>query len=136
MAKRLYIPCDIFKRGIDVFCGTLDEFKAWVNDTFTYDDDVDFVKMVNGLEENKIGMASFNYNNLNGTGVILLEKQPETPKEIAALAHEALHATFHMLNCCHVEYCYDGNNETFTYVMEHLMRNALEFDKYEDITIK
>jgi hypothetical protein len=85
MAKVKYIPCDIYKRGISIFIGSLKEFKAWVK------------------------------------------------KEYVALAHELLHATFHVLNFCHVEYSYDGNNESFTYLLEHLTRWALEKDGYENV---
>ena len=63
--------------------------------------------------------------------MVLIPKYPETPKERAALVHELLHATFHILNFCHVEYTYDGNNEHFTYLMEHLTRCALETEWYD-----
>ena len=133
MAKVKYIPCDIYKRGISVFIGNLDEFKAWVKKDYTDEEEHEFVDMVMGLKEENCGMASFNYDNRNGQGVILIPKYPDSPKERAALAHELLHATFHILNFCHVDYTYDGNNEAFTYLMEHLTRNALELEGYEDV---
>lgn len=133
MAKCLYIPCDIYKRGINVFVGSLVEFKAWINKNYTEQCEQEFVDMVMGLKEQNIGMASFNYNNMDGHGVVLIPKFPETPKEYAALVHELLHATFHILNFCHVEYTYDGNNEAFTYLLEHITRWALEKDNYSEI---
>lgn len=131
MAKVKYIPCDIYKRGISVFIGTLDEFKTWVKKEYTDKEEKDFVRMVLGLEE--CGMASFNYNNMDGQGVVLISNYPETPKEHAALEHELLHATFHVLNFCHVEYCIDGSNEAFTYMLEHLTRWALEKEGYNEV---
>ena len=133
MAKVKYIPCDIYKRGISVFIGNLDEFKAWVKKDYTDEEEQEFVDMVMGLKEENCGMASFNYDNCNGQGVILIPKYPDSPKERAALAHELLHATFHILNFCRVEYAYDGSNEPYTYLMEHLTRNALELEGYEDV---
>ena len=133
MAKVKYIPCDIYKRGISVFIGSLDEFKTWVENDYTAEEEKEFVDMVMGLKVEYCGMASFNYDNCNGQGVILIPRYPETPKEYAALVHELLHATFHVLNFCHVDYTIDGSNEAFTYLMEHLTRNTLELEGYKEI---
>ena len=130
MAEVKYIPCDIYKRGIWVFVGSLDELKSWVEKEFTYEDEKEFVDMVLGLKKRN-EMASFNYDMLNGQGVVHIYKFPTDPKEYAALSHELLHATFHVLNFCNVEYAYDGNNEAFTYLLEHFMRNALEREGYK-----
>lgn len=133
MAKCLYIPCDIYKRGINVFVGSLSEFKTWVKKDYIDESEQAFVDMVMELNDENIGMASFNYDNINGQGVVLIPKFPETPKEYAAFIHELLHATFHVLNFCHVDYTCDGNNEAFTYLMEHLTRNALEKERYNEV---
>lgn len=132
-AKVKYIPCDIYKRGISVFIGTLDQFKAWVKTEYTDNDEQDFVKMAMDLEEDKIGMASFNYDWKNGQGVVLMPEHPQTPKEVAALAHEMMHATFFIMDFCHIEYNTETNNEPFTYIHEYLMRNALEDVGYEEV---
>ena len=34
MAKVKYIPCDIYKRDITVFLGSLDELKRWVKSEY------------------------------------------------------------------------------------------------------
>ena len=60
MAKEKYIPIDIYKRCIHVFIGTLDEFKAWVENYFDDDSEQDFVKMVLDLKEEKIGRHHIN----------------------------------------------------------------------------
>ena len=133
VAKAKYIPCDIFKRGIGVFIGTLEQFKKWVSIDYTSDDEKAFIEMILNLEENDVGIASFNYDYKNGNGIVLLPKFPKTPKEIAALAHEMMHATFFIMDFCQVDYNKNTNNETFTYVHEHLMRNALEETGYEEV---
>ncbi len=133
MAKVKYIPIDVYKRCIHVFIGSLDEFKAWTKSHFDDESEQDFVNMVLGLREEKVGMASFNFDWVNGTGVVLIPDYPHDPKDYAALAHEMMHATFFIMNFCHCEYAYDGSNEPFTYLMEHLMRNALEGEGYEQI---
>ena len=132
-AKVKYIPCDIYKRGVSVFIGTLDQFKSWVKKNYTVKDEQDFVEMVQDLEEDGIGLASFNYDWKNGQGVVLMSEHPQTPKEVAALAHEMMHATFFIMDFCNIEYNKETNNEPFTYLHEHLMRNALEYVGYEEL---
>ena len=135
-AKVKYIPIDIYKRYIYVFIGALDEFKSWVKATYTYDIEKQFVEMVLGLSEDSIGMASFNWDLKGGTGAVLIPKMPKTPKETAALIHELMHATFWVLDLCHVDYDHRGNNEAFTYLMEHLTRNALEEEGYNEVKLE
>ena len=62
MAKVKFIPCDIYKRSICVFIGTLEEFKQYVKKEYDGEDEKDFLEMVTNLEDDKIGMASFNYD--------------------------------------------------------------------------
>jgi hypothetical protein len=136
MAKEKYIPIDIYKRCIHVFIGSLDDFKDWVENYYNDDSERDFVKMVLDLEEEKIGMASFSFDWVNGTGVVLIPDYPHTPKEYAALVHEMMHATFFIMNYCRCEYSYEGNNEPYTYLIEYLMRSALESEGYKEIKQK
>lgn len=133
MAKHQYIPCDIYKRGIGIFVGTLKEFQEWVAKEFTDETDRPFVNMVMNTDESGAGEASFYYNNLDGQGIILISKMPTTPKERGNLAHELLHATFHVLNFCHIEYDPRSNNEAFTYLNEWLTRCAYEKDFYKEV---
>ena len=135
-AEVKYIPIDIYKRCIYVFIGTLGEFKSWVKATYTNDEEKEFVEMVLRLTEDSIGMASFNWDSNGGTGAVLIPKMPKNPKETAALIHELMHATFWILDLCHVDYDPNGSNEAFTYLMEHLTRNALEKEGYKDVEFK
>jgi hypothetical protein len=134
MAKYKEISVDIYKRYVYVFVGSLSEFKEWVTKTYIYDEEKEFVNMVLLLKEDEIGMASFNWDSKGGTGAVLIPKWPKTPKEVAALVHELLHATFWILDLCRVDYDSTGSNEAFTYLMEHLTRNALEDYGYNKIT--
>ena len=134
-AKVKYIPIDIYKRYIYIFIGSLDEFKLWVKNTYTYDEEKKFVKMVLGLTEGS-GIASFNWDSVGGTGAVLIPKMPKNPEETAALIHELMHATFCVLDFCQVDYDPNGSNEAFTYLMEHLTRNALEKEGYEEVEFK
>ena len=132
MGKFKYIPCDIYKRGITVFVGTLCEMKSWVSKNYTDDDEKDFVDMVMSLRDGDHTAASFSYNSADGEGIVLIPRIPNTPKEHAMLSHELLHAAFHLLGFCRVEFSYGGSNEPYAYLLEHLTRNALEKSGYED----
>ena len=132
-AKVKYIPIDIYKRYIYIFIGSLDEFKLWVKNTYIYDEEKEFVKMVLGLTQDSIGEESFSWDSVGGTGAVLIPKMPKTTKEIAALIHELMHAVFCVLDFCHVDYTPNGSNEAFTYLMEHLTRSALEEEGYNEV---
>ena len=133
MAKVKYIPCDIYKRGITVFIGSVQELKRWVQHEYKDESEKCFVNMIEHLPETSSSAASFNYNNMDGQGIVHIYKFPRTPKEIATLEHELLHATFHVLNFCNVLYDSESNNESFTYLLEHLTRCALEKEGYKNV---
>lgn len=134
MAKIKYIPCDMWKRGVYAFIGSLSEFKDWVLNETKEEWSDDFLDMVRGLDKNKIGLASCNYD--DGTSVILMPKFPKTPKELAYVGHEILHATFVMLDYCGVEYIKHTSHETFTYLYEHIARNVYEKIGYKEFDNK
>lgn len=130
MAKAKYIPCDIYKRGITIFIGNESEFKDYCKKT--YNEDEDDKEFNESLEHCSYGLADFHYG--NGYGIVRLPKFPTKPSEIAYTAHELLHATMWILWYCGVDYDNRNvNNEAFTYLHEHLVRNTLEKEGYEDI---
>ena len=134
MAEVKYIHCDIYKRGIHVFIGSLEELKEWVVKEYDASDEEDFRNFVLETKPMPKAMAQFFYSYSNGNGVALIPKFPKTPKEIASVSHELLHATFLILNYCYVEYNDEScGNEAFTYLHEHLLRNALEKEGYERV---
>ena len=138
MAQHKYIPCDIYKRGIHVFVGTAEEFGKWMTSYFNQDEDEKkFAQATQRwIDDGNYGAASFHYCTDTGGGVILIPSIPKTPKDIAISSHECLHATVFVLDFCGVEYHSGCNNEPFTYLLEHLMRNALEDCGYETVKIK
>lgn len=130
MAKVKYIRCDIYKRGIDIFIGTPEELQKWSKKTFNEDkDDEEFNR---GLEECSYGSADFHYG--NGYAVVRIPEFPENPVDTATLVHELFHATAWLLWYSGVEFDNRNvNNEAYTYLLEHLTRNALETEGYEEV---
>ena len=134
MAKVKYIMCDPYKRGIHVFIGSLEELKKWVVDEYHYPEEKDFRDCILNTEYKPNVAAQFFYSYTNGIGIVLIHKFPKTPAEVASISHELLHATFLILNYCYVVYDDEScGNEAFTYLHEHLLRNSLEKEGYEDI---
>lgn len=133
MAKVKYIACDIYKRGINVFIGTPQEFIKWCKDTFN--EDKDDKKFCDSVETCAYGAADFHFG--NGYGVVRIPKFPRTPNAISELVHELLHATDWLLWYSGIEY-QKGNpvSEVHTYLLEHLVRNALRYEGYETISTK
>ena len=131
MAKVKYVRCDIYKRGINVLIGTPEELKKWCEKTYCEDEDD---KEFNwSLQHCRFGLADFHYS-CGGCAVIRLPKFPKTSVEIAYTAHEAFHATSWLLSYSGVDYDNENiNNEAFAYLIEHLMRNILEKEGYEDV---
>lgn len=125
--------CNPYKRGIHVFIGSLEELKKWVVTEYDAPDEKDFREFVLETKPMPKAMAQFFYNYTNGIGIALISKFPKTPAQIASVSHELLHATFLILNYCFVDYNQEScGNEAFTYLHEHLLRNALEREGYDD----
>lgn len=130
MAKVKHIPCDIYKRGITVFIGSPKELILWSKKT--YNEDEDDKEFNHSLEHCSYGLADFHYG--NGYAIVRLPKFPKKPEEIAYMTHELLHATMWMLWYCGVGFDTSTiNNEAYTYLLEHLVRNTLELNGYEDV---
>lgn len=131
MAIYKFIDCDIYKRYISVFIGSRNDFKKWVEDTYGNDKEYqDLVELVSQSPK-RTELASFWYNNKTGDGIIELPKFPTTPKDIAAIAHECFHAACQILDYCHIDYYPEGNNESFAYLIEHLVFNVLHKNDYK-----
>lgn len=133
MASVKYINCEIYKRGVYVFIGTPLELIDWCKSYFNEDkDDKEFC---DGLETCSYGAADFHFG--AGYGVVRIPKFPRTPIKIGELCHELLHATDWLLWYSGIEYSKDNPvSEAHTYLLEHLVRNALDNSNYEKVTIK
>ena len=115
-----------------VWVGDLEHMKQWVAKEFTEDDETEFVKYVVTFTQTKSQAASYFYNNCNGTGIIWIPDFPTNLIQCATILHEVMHSTFFMLDFCGVDYCVGGNNEAFTYLGEHIFRNVMTDDGYEE----
>lgn len=131
MAKYQFIDVAQFKRGIYVFIGRHSEFVDWVTETFKNDKDYSgFVKYVR--EEEYLNPAgTFWYNQYTGDGVVELSKFPRTPAEIAASAHECLHAVFNMLDFLGINYDKQSSGESHCYLLEYFIFRLLTQDNYK-----
>ena len=131
MAKYKQIYIDIYKRNVFIFIGTHRDFKRWVEDEFKDDEDYDnFINYVI-TQESKNPDGTFWYNPGIGEGIIELRKFPKAPTEIAVAAHECLHAVFHMLDFCGVEYNINSSGESHTYMLEFILRELLNLKDYK-----
>lgn len=135
MAKYKLITVNIFKRGIMIYIGNHNTFVRFVKEYFkddsSYEDLVNFIRDSN--YDNPAASCWFNRN--TGEAIIELKRFPKTPSEIAIATHECLHAVIHVLYFCGVDFVPDGNNETYTYLLEHLVKNLLENKDYINIDL-
>lgn len=57
--------------------------------------------------------------------IIWLPRYPKTPREIATLAHEAIHAVNHMFRWCSTQLSGD-TEEVFAHAVSHVVNNILD----------
>lgn len=130
MSKVKFIPCDIYKRGVNVFIGEQKEFEAWVKKTYADDDEERaFAAMFDRTLKYGAADTHFGY----GYTVIRLDHEPNNPADIAAAGHEAMHAADSILTWCGVEWQTNSSNESYTYLMEWILRCMLESFGWEEI---
>lgn len=133
MAKFKVIHVDIYRRDITVFIGSHDEFKKWVSQYDATDSWKELVENV--LQSNDDAEASYWYNNNNGNGIIEIKKHPESKEDIATAAHECLHATMRILSYVGIPCVEYEANEAYTYLLEYLLLNVLDYNNYERVNI-
>lgn len=133
MAKFKVINIELYRRDITIFIGTHDEFKEWLA---SYNVPTSWERLVeNVLDSDDAALASYWYNSNNGNGIIELPWHPESAYEIGIAAHESLHAVFRMFDYLGVEYVVNGSNESFTYMLEYILNNILDYNNYELINL-
>lgn len=131
MAKYKFISVSIYKREIGVFIGSRRDFQDWTRQFYKEDGTYSgLVELIGDTPEGS-DVASFWSNKDTGDGIIELRKLPQTPREIAQCAHEALHGVFRILDYVGVTYEQYGKNEAFTYLLEHLIFNLLTTSDYK-----
>lgn len=134
MAKYKVIPIDVYKRDITVFIGTHDEFKEWVA---SYNVPTNWEQLIESIiysdDDNAAG--SYWYNNKNGNGIIELPVHPQSKEDIGVAAHECLHCVMHILSYVNIPCIPNEANETYTYLLEHLLVKVLDYNDYKIINI-
>ena len=133
MAIHKYIKCDVYNRGISVFFGTIDELHKWADHCQFSRDDKAFHR---AIEDKVSDNPAFIPNYDDGQGIVFVTEISTTTKGLAHLEHELLHAVFHILDFCGVEYRYSGANEAYTYMLGYLTEEALKLEDYEEIVIE
>lgn len=137
MAKKKYIPCDIYNRNAWVFIGKEEEFKKWVTEEFVNERERPFVDAVNDMKEDGDLVSTVTiFDWLNGQGVIWLTKFPNNPEEIGLTVHEITHLCLDLLDFCNVEYAKDSKHEAFAYLAGWIAQNAFDKKGYEEINFK
>ncbi len=132
MAKFKTIDIELYKRDITIFIGSHYEFKDWL---LQYKVPTSWEQLIESIiESDDSALASYWYNKY-GNGIIELPWHPKSSYEISVAAHEALHATFRVLDYVGVEYVINSSNESFTYLHEYILEKILNYDNYQLINI-
>nr|DAG97145.1 MAG TPA: Putative neutral zinc metallopeptidase [Crassvirales sp.] len=133
MAKYKCIRIELYKRDITVFIGSHEEFKEWIKTNDCTETWRDIINQI--LESDDNAEASYWHDAVNGNGIIELHYHPKSPKEIAVAAHECLHATMRILSFIGIP-CFDNEaNEPYTYLLEYILEQVLDFNNYKLINI-
>lgn len=133
MAKYKVIHIDIYKREITIFIGSHKEFKEWISDYRDLEYWEDTVKAIQNSDDDALG--SYWYNENDGNGIIELPEHPKSKEDIAIAAHECLHCVIHCLSYVGIPLYNDEANEPYTYLLEYILTQVLDYDNYEFINI-
>ena len=125
MAKIKTIPCDIYRWTVQVFLGSHEEFRKYVEKKLK---DKDLLSVVDGEAP---GIGDFYCG--PDQAIIRIGEFPKTPAQIACASHEAIHAATHILNWADVRYEERGAEEALTYLQEWILTNILEKKGYKKV---
>lgn len=125
MAKIKTIPCDIYRWDVNVFLGSHEEFRKYVEKKLKDKSLLDVV------DDGEPGIGDYYFN--SDSMIIRIGGFPTTPAEIGVAAHEALHATMYILDWANVKYEQNGSNEAFTYLQEWILTNILNKKGYKKV---
>lgn len=133
MAKYKVIPIDLYKRQVTVFIGSHKEFKNWASEYKDLKSWEDTIEAIENSDDDAAG--SYWYNSNDGNGIIELPEHPKSKEEIAIAAHECLHCVIRCLSYVGVPLYHGESNEPYTYLLEYLLANVLDYDNYEIINL-
>ena len=125
MAKIKDIPCDIYRWTVQVFLGSHEEFRKYVEKKLK---DKDLLSVVDGEAP---GIGDFYCG--PDQAIIRIGEFPKTPAQIACASHEAIHAAAYILNWAGVKYGETGAEEALTYLQEWILTNILEKKGYKKV---
>ena len=133
MAKYKNIRIELYKRDITVFIGSHEEFKKWIQTNDYPETWRNIISQI--LESDDNAEASYWNDDINGNGLIELHYHPKSPEEVAVAAHECLHATMRILSFIGIP-CFENEaNESYTYLLEYILEQVLDFNDYKLINI-
>lgn len=125
MAKIKTIPCDIYRRDVQVFLGSHEEFRKYVEKKLK---DKDLLSVV---DSESPGVGDFYFG--PDQAIIRIGELPKTPAQIACASHEAIHAATHILNWVDMKYGEKSAEEALTYLQEWILTNILEKKGYKKV---
>ena len=127
MAKYKDIKVDVFKKWILVFAGDFKEFKVWCKNRLSSQKTL--LELIETDKDKSCSLGTTYYNSCSGESVIWLKYFPHNPSTTSILTHEIYHAACGVLDFCGIK-----DEETYAYLIEHLIYEALKKDDW--ITVK
>lgn len=118
--KKKEFPVDLFKRGVMVVIGDEDFL---IESSKEYDFEEEVRSMMEDLSGN---YEALTLKMSTGDCIIFLKEEPKNPFGIGLLAHEAIHASIHILKSVDIKIS-SKDDELLAYLMENLMYRALEW---------
>ena len=133
MAKYKRVRIELYKRDITIFIGSHKEFKDWIATNDCPKTWSNIITQI--LESDDNAEASYWHNAIDGNGIIELHYHPKSPEEVGVAVHECLHATMRILSFVDIPCFKDEANEPYTYLLEYILEQVLDFNNYKLINI-
>lgn len=118
--KKKEFPVDLFKRGVMVVIGDEDFL---IESSKEYD----FEEEVRNMMEDLTGSyEALTFRMSTGDCIIFLKEEPKNPFGIGLLAHEAVHASIHILKSVDI-IINSHDDEVLAYLVENLVYRVMEW---------
>ena len=139
-SKYKYIHCNPYKRGVSVFIGDCESLKKWARKFYNRPDERDLIEQLeeycneNRYIKNNVCASTYE-SSVCGHQLIHLPKFSFKcdVTEISNLSHEVLHAVLAILDYVGVEYVRNGTHETYAYLHEYILKEALTEKGYKNV---
>lgn len=134
MAKMKCIPIDIYRLNLEVFVGSLKEFRAFIENLCKEDES--YKAIVDNINDNIQGAdiyeAATYWNNYERRLIIYLPSLSLKPHCINITVHELSHATQYILDDVSIRID-SSNYEAYAYLIGYLVEQVYTKDGYETI---